>query len=193
MQIRHLLGACALIAAGSAAAAEYTVSGAKTGFAFDPGPPLSTKVTDTPISPTFTGTWTIDPAALSGAIRFAPYKVQVAVSFLFKAELDFPNAAYDIVGGNVSYDADTRKLTLSNAKLAYTGTAPVCSGASTICKAQPSPDLEKFNLTLTFADATLSGFEGIATGVNEAGDNGNSVYTWKFSGHRAGADVAAGQ
>jgi hypothetical protein len=186
MRCIHRAALLAALIAVPAVADVYTITGKQTEFGFNPAPPVKPKVTNTPAEPSFHGTWQIDTgASLSGDITFDAYHA-VIKAMLFKAEVRHAGTVYRIDGGQLAYDAASRTLTLGDARLDYAGaTAPLCTGSSMICSRQSDPDMERFELKLTFADPGLNQFSGTAIATNEGGENGNAIHTWTFSGARA--------
>lgn len=163
----------------------YTITGKQTEFGFNPKPPVKPTVTNTPAEPTFHGTWQVDPASgVSGEIAFDDYHAKIK-AMLFKAEVAHSGTLYRIDGGKTTYDAASRTLSLDGASLKYIGaTKPPCTGSNMICGRQSDPDMERFELKLTFGDAGLSRFSGKAIATNEGGENGNAIHTWTFTGER---------
>lgn len=185
MRSRQLTALLATAAILPATADVYTIEGRQTGFGFEPKPPVTPTVTNTPAEPTFRGIWEIDTrGALGGDIAFDDYHAAIK-AMMFRAEIAHGGTSYRIDGGEARYDEASRTFHLTGARLTYTGDhPPPCTGSSMICSRQSDPDMEQFELRFTFDDAGLKRFSGTAIATNEGGENGNAIHTWTFTGQR---------
>jgi hypothetical protein len=205
MKIKSLLAVSILAAAAQSHAATYDVTGSLAaintiGATSTPTlwihPGSTTYSTAATTWPTFTGTWSVDPAAgaISGIFSdFEQYSTSIRALGTLTAVVDQPHLVYSFNGGTVTYDEATRTLTLgqtlvqngpstsntqtSDATLLFdtaNGSIPgVCSNNATICAGQAQqflakPDMERFYLTLTFS-SDFSSFTGSAVGADVGG------------------------
>jgi hypothetical protein len=178
--IKTLLAVAVVAGAASAQAATYNVTGAQTGAVITAVAP--TTATNTPAVPSFAGVWDVTGSSLSGNVDFEAYSTAVAVDlggFFLNATINNPNSLFNITGGTFASSGLT--VTLTNAVGSFVGTTPTCTGNALVCSNQPAPGIADLDLTLTFADASLSSFTGVITGTNSDA-NGTTVYTWEFSG-----------
>ena len=95
----HRTALLAAVIALPAMADIYTITGKQTEFGFNPKPPVTPTVTNTPAEPTFHGTWQVDTGSgVSGVIAFDDYHAKIK-AMLFKAEVAHSGTLYRIDGG----------------------------------------------------------------------------------------------
>lgn len=222
--MKALFVASTLAAAVTAQAAStnYLVNGSITNQDVVGGPGLGGAVLQQGVdldyaystAPVFSANWSFDAAAASGitgGLGFVPYSILATPTpggALWDAESNqglFTNATvtyggdnYVISGGTGSWNAGTLTYTLTGAQL-IGGTKPGASGdelAVGLLGAFNNNPLE-FSLSLTFSDATLTSFTGVAHGLDvltdpdlaQVVDHQDTTYT--FSGTAVPVPAAA--